>query len=238
MSAPLEWPIAVLPFARLKWWPDAMVRTGGAALSGDEQVAVTDGGGSWRAQLPLGAVYGADRIRTYRSLVAQMQFGAVPIVVPVPDRPQQPRPGNPAVTATEIPHSDGSFHGDDAGYVNGGLLGSLAAPAALRATEIRIDFSAVGTLRGGEYFTIVHRTAGPRLYLLMRFIDDGGSTRNVMIWPPAREAMETGTIVDFGDPRCLMRLANPGEASALDLAPPWIARPVLQFVEWPADWAD
>lgn len=230
--AAIEWP-PLLRFAGVKWWREAGLRSGGRALSGDEQLAVTDGGGRWRARLPLKLISTPNEIRTYRAVVEQMEFGTVPVVLPVIDTPQQPFPGAIDDLEGGIPYSDGALHSDLSGFVNGSIVARLNAGAALRATTVEIEQQAMASLKGGEYFTLAHAEAGPRLYLVKRITDISGDVRTVEIVPPLREAVSSGEPADFGEPRCLMRLTNPGEGAALDFGTEWFARPTLEFVEPP-----
>lgn len=231
----VDWP-ASLRFAGIKWWREGVAQSGGRALSGDEQLVATDGGGRWRARLPLQLVSTPDQVRTFRAVIEQMEFGTVPVVLPVLDTPHQPWPNAIDDAARDLPYSDGSRHSDDSGFVNGAIVARLAAAAALRATVLEIEQVAMSSLKAGEYFTLAHPTAGPRLYVVKKIVDVSGSVRTVQIAPPLREGAGNNDPADFGEPRCLMRLANAGEDAALEFDTTWHARPTLEFVEQAPDW--
>lgn len=98
-----------------------------------------------------------------------------------------------------------TFFSDDTGYEDsGGANGTAVAAADLRATTLTIAMEDGAELEGGEHFSISHTSAGRRLYRVGRVERDAISFR-----PPLREAIAAGCALDFAQPSCLMRLADP-----------------------------
>ena len=82
----------------------------------------------------------------------------------------------------------------------------------MRATTLSLTMI-VGALEGGERFSIDHATKGKRLYTISRVDGD-----DITIRPPLREAVASGTDLDFTQPGCVCRLSNPDDfLGALDL---------------------
>jgi hypothetical protein len=100
--------------------------------------------------------------------------------------------------------------------------------AALRTTTLQVAFVDAAPLLGGEPFSILHPVRGKRLYGIHSVGETVGGVTEITIRPPLREAIAAGTELDFDNPGCVMRLANPDWLSALDpahemtAAPNWI----------------
>ena len=89
-----------------------------------------------------------------------------------------------------------------------GVTGLLLADAALRDTTLYLKLNNCGALLGGESFSIDHETWSWRLYEIatVEYIDDTHAV--VTFNPPLREAVTSGTLVEFDRPRCVMKLVN------------------------------
>jgi hypothetical protein len=223
------WP-ASLRESEASWWIAGAARSGGRATSGVTQLVRRDGGGFWRADLSEIPVYTADQIRAYRGILASLDSGASPIIVPVTDI-CQPYLGQASNVSDDILHGDLTPFSDEVGYVNEMITAELGASASLRATNIRIIRRSMAQLRGGEYFSIDHTDYGRRLYIVTKITDTSGLNTWVDIRPPLRGDLPNGTILDFAYPSCTMLVANPEEA-ALRLKPPWHGRPSISFIEY------
>jgi hypothetical protein len=197
--------------------------SGGVALSGDEDLIVTDGGGRWYADLPDIALHRREKIMAWRAFKSALGGGPGPFVFPICDARHQPTNGRILTT-----HSDGTSFSDDTLYSQGDCDAELSAGAALRATTISITMALGKPLIGGERFTIVHPTMGVRAYQIGRFsaLTDAAATFN--FHPPLREAATAGTKVDFNCPRFVARID--GRMSA-PLANPRFAGAAARFVE-------
>jgi hypothetical protein len=177
--------------------------SGGQSLSGITQLAATSGGPFWGLELGGVTLNTREKMKAWRAVEAMSDNGATSFVVPLCDRGNQPFL-NPRRT-------DG-FTGDKV-FSEGtswtiSEITATASAAALRATELTLaSYSGGATLVGGEHFTIVHPTLGARLY---RIGSVSGAT--ITIRPPLREAISSGTVLDFDNARCVMRVE--GDMSA------------------------
>lgn len=171
--------------------------SGGVSLAGGEDVIATDGGGRWAFNLEEPYLDEAHVALSWRALSGYLG-GGQPIIVRICDARHQPTSG-----FVEVTHSDGTPFSDDTGYLSGDAEVVAAADAALRATSLSIDVITLPrALLGGERFSIAHPMHLDRLYAITEISDDGQTIRFV---PPLREAVAAGTVLNFDDPRCVMR---------------------------------
>lgn len=175
--------------------------SGGIALSGEEDVIETDGGGRVFAEFANGPLLERADQLAWRALGTQYGSGTVPIIVPFCDRLHQPY-GNEHL----VPHSDDSPFSDDSEYSGGGPIATASADAALRATTISLAIDFPQELLGGEWFSIDHPEKGWRAYNIATIVSQSDSAATVTFGPPLREAVAAGETVDFNEPRCLMRV--------------------------------
>lgn len=196
---------------------------GAATLSGQSQVASYDAG-SWVARLSTVNAGGTANVKAYRALLAKLEGGAHQVAVPVFDLANAPWP-NPGGAAGNLvadqPWDDSFYFDDGFGWAEPAIEVTLSAAASARATNISVTKTTIGTVRGGEYFSIADH-----LHILLNEEDDG----TWHIWPPLREDVALGVALNFDRPVCRMRLA---EESSGDLA---LERgifgfPDLEFVE-------
>lgn len=181
--------------------------SGGQAISGGTQLSKTDGGGSWVAQLSF-KLRTADQVRRWRAYGARLDGGASTITIPRCEAGLKIiLDGEPDIEGA--PHSDGASFSDGSEYVVvPEVSASFGASAALRATQVQLDFVSPVSVLGGEVFTVEHANAGERMYTIHSIASQTGNSYTVKIRPPLREAVTTATPLDFDDPRCVMRLAN------------------------------
>ncbi len=181
--------------------------SGGEAISGDEDLIATDGGGRVFVEFDDPYLDVPRVAKAWRAVSAYLDGGARAIIVPFCDARHQPTQGR--VTTT---HSDGTTFSDETEYVQGDAFGEIAVSAALRATTLQLQGLVLPEdLEGGEWLSIDHPTMRWRAYRIAEITayDAVAGTAIVSIRPPTREAVEAGTIVDFADPRCTMRLDGP-----------------------------
>lgn len=214
------WPTDLFKAAQMEASLQGRVLSGGVSSSGLSQVVRTDGGGLWRIVFGGIQLRRPDLIRAWRALEVILDGGVANVIVPICDLRQAPRPlvgGVPAPPTAPTPHSDDSFFDDETGYVSNLIVAETVGAADLRATTLDIDISVGVALRGGEQFTIVHPTAGPRMYRIGQ-VQSAGTVHTVRFLPPLREAVADGAAIDFDNPRNVMRLADPdGMRLALDM---------------------
>lgn len=219
----MVFPTHRFPFQSKDFDIDQALLSGGKALSGDEDVIASDGGGRWYADLGNADQYTRDRVMLWRAFKSAISYGAAPFVFPVSDIRHQPSRGR-----VRVPHSDGTTFSDDTLYASGDCEAGLTADAGLRATQISISMTLGKPLIGGERFTIVHPAMRDRCYQIGRIIDQTATTATVQFHPPLREAAPAGGAVDFNNPRCVMRLD--GRMTAPLAGPRW-ATGSARFVE-------
>lgn len=189
-----RFPVETLTPASERWRLVGTTVSGGVNLIGFPGLARTDGGGLWMCWMDDIELVTPAEIKAARALELRLDEG---------------------VTTLEVPAFEGPT-----GVVPPGAgwraIYAAAAPAALRATTLTITRSVGMALTGGEKFTIVHPTMGARIYGVAEVTATDGPDQTIKIRPPLREAV-TDEAIDFNDPRCRMRLANPEEfLGALD----------------------
>lgn len=190
--------------------------TGGQSVGGIVRSARMDGGGLWVIEQEFFA-HSRAQIKALRAIEAGLDGGTGEIVVRVFETPFAPV----GADASTVPFSDDSSFSDGTEFASVPVGATLTASAALRATTLSLTMI-VGALEGGERFSIDHATKGKRLYTVSRIDGD-----DITIRPPLREAVASGTELDFKTPGCVCRLANPDDfIGALDLNKNLIAVPV------------
>lgn len=208
---------------------DIELRTisGGRALNDDEDLIATDGGGRVFAQFDNAYLDEPEVALAWRAASAYLDGGATPIIVPFCDARHQPTDGRVTVT-----HSDGTPFDDESEYSQADSDVTLAADAALRATTLYLAITTLPrSLLGGEWLSIDHTTKRHRAYRIKEITAQDATTATVKISPPLREATTAGTIVDFANPRCVMRLD--GEMRSPTMLG-YAEGSAIRFVEHPA----
>lgn len=126
-----------------------------------------------------------------------------------------------------VPHSDGSYFSDGSGYGQSYTGATLAEPAAMNATQIRINLPAGLEFLPGMRFSML----GGRLHEISDIVAwDGGTLWTVRIGPWTTAAWPAGTDLEFDRPVCRMRLAS-DDTGALSLSLNRFATPTIEFVE-------
>lgn len=182
--------------------------SGGTALSGATDRISADGGGRVFAEFGGGELVDRETVLAWRAVLAGLDEGVTPVIVPFCDARHQPYGGEHAVT-----YGDGTTHSDGTLFSGGGPFAEVTADAALRATSLSFNGAFSRPLIGGEWFTILHPSKGPRAYKVSSIDSDAGT---LSFRPPLREAIEAGTKLDFSNPRCLM--VQDGRASSAVMA--------------------
>lgn len=198
---------------RISWELQSKILTGGRTLSGVQTITSIDGGGFWTCAMGSVQVSTPSHVRAWRAISGRMDGGATPIVLTNRDEIVAPWPTAGTYTAYQAAHDDDASFSDGSVYVSNQIVASVYSGADLRATSLTLQFTAGAALQGGEYFSIEHQTFSHRLYRVVS-VDTSGSNPVVTIRPPLREAVTAGTVVDFDNPKCVMRLATP---DAMDL---------------------
>lgn len=101
---------------------------------------------------------------------------------------------------------------------------TLAAPAALRDTVIKVTANNTTGLRPGQFFSL-----GERLYAVQHHWVDSAGVTNLMIWPPLRQSFNQAALI-LDRPVCLMRMASETEGD-FDMLLDRLPRVTVNFVE-------
>lgn len=200
---------------------------GPATLSGPGGVGSYDSG-YWVARLSAINAGGPVNVNAYRALLAKLAGGANQVLVPVFDRPNAPwpNPGGPSANiAADQPWDDGFYFDDGRGWYEPAIEVSIAAATAIGATNISVTKTTIGTVRGGEFFSI-----GDWLYSLVAQLDDG----TWWIAPGLVVATAIGDELNFDDPVCLMQL-DMESSGDLALERGIYGFPDIDLVQAPAD---
>lgn len=192
--------------------------SGGTSLSGIDDPIRADGGGFVVAEFSEGSTFTRTDVLAWRAMTLGMDHGAAQVIVHFCDPLHQP-----VIGRDSVPHSDQTPFSDDTEYLSATVFAETTAPAALRATTLAISIDAPTALLGGEWFSIQHPTWGWRAYQIMSIDSDTLGFR-----PPLREAVASGTHIEFDDPRCTMRLAA---ATSNALSSGRYTDPAISFVE-------
>lgn len=186
--------------------PAALASGGVSVFGGAPQDRRMDGGGAWRARLDGIVLLDAARQRTWQALMTRWTMGDLVIDVPYPwTRLRADFAGD--LVSTEwsdgVPFDDGSL------FAGGDGFAVLDAAIALRDYSATLVLPPGAALQGGEPFTLVGTTYGPRLHFVSAVTevvaDPDGDTVTIEFGPNAREAYLAGADVDFRTPRCRMR---------------------------------
>lgn len=194
--------------------------TGGTALSGEQDVVSTDGGGRVFAEFTDGQLVDRQQILAWRAILGTLEEGVTAMIVPFCDARNTPHGG-----AGGVPHSDGSPFSDGSLYSAGTPSAVTTAPAALRAVSLTWEASLGQPVIGGEWFAIEHPSKGWRAYKIRRIDGD-----TIEFRPPLREAVPAGAHIELRNPRCLM--VQDGRASSKTTLGRY-ANPAIRFVEAP-----
>lgn len=183
---------------------EAQVLDGGETLAGGTDTIATDGGGRVFAEFGDGNLVDRDTVLAWRAILTMLDGGITAMVVPFCDSRHQPYGGGHSVT-----YGDATTHSDGTLFSGGGPQAEATAPAALRATTLSFVGVFQRPIIGGEWFAIEHPTKGWRAYRVRTINADAGT---LTFRPPLREALAGGELLDFSNPRCLMR--QQGRASS------------------------
>lgn len=176
---------------------DRRVVSGGVAISGDEDTIATDGGGRVTVQFTGADLDSPQVAAAWSAIDALSDGGPVPFIVPMTDARRQ--------MMGEITTPIGGFPWwEESEFDPVTPLAALTTSAALRATTISVDMSALPRpVYAGIWVSIDHPTKRHRAYKIASATDT-----TITIRPPLREAAASGTAVEFLDPKCVMRAVD------------------------------
>lgn len=181
---------------------------GPPSLIGNSQVASLDGG-YWVAVLSDINIVGRDNMLSFRRLRAVLQGGAHQVLVPVCDYAPWPGEDHSAVAT----FSDTATFSDGSTFSQGVISVGVVTAAAVRTTRLEVSYDSVGSIVGGEFFSI-----GKHLYQIAQVLDETPPSGADAVWqivPPLREAIDSSTYLNFDKPRCMMRPLRESEMNAM-----------------------
>jgi hypothetical protein len=205
-----------------------MLAKGPASFSGRKQNVASDAG-YWVGSMADFPVVSTDQILEWRGIIADLQGGLEDIIISPFDHLRAPVHSGLPPVITGIPHSDGSFFSDGAGYSQSSIKVSAASNLSFRSTSAVLGIEAAGPLKRGMYFS-VYDGMRPSMYIITKPPEINGSTANISFLPPLRTAVASGAEVDFADPKLVMNLASADSGElALDMGR-W-GRPSIELEE-------
>jgi hypothetical protein len=203
---------------------------GGANMANEQQLVEIGGGGRILADFGDTAMFTREKVLAWRRFVAGAQNGAVPVLVLFGDRGHQPV--NSKYTGTDAFGLD-TWVADRTAWTAEEVTATTTADAAAGATAISFTFTAPKPLLGGEFFSRLHTNYGWRAYQSWRVSAGGlgtGDATTLLFNPPLREAIPSGTALNFESPRCFMQaLGDLSETVSLLK----FGKAQARFVEWP-----
>jgi hypothetical protein len=201
---------------------------GASNIRASSQTVGSDAG-IWTFNFSDFPVYSRQLVLLWRSLDALTEGQLNPIDVPFFDYEKTYQP-LVDLDDTAVPHSDDAYFSDNAGYVSSRSDVSTASAGALRATSLDLSIVFSGDIEPGQHFSIDHTTKGNRLYRIKTATYTSSSEVSLTFNPPLREAVTTGTKIEFDRPVCQCKLASDQEMS-LTLQPAQYGFPSVGFIE-------
>ncbi|MBO9710576.1 MAG: hypothetical protein J7521_20435 [Caulobacter sp.] len=212
----------------LRWGLVGSFISGGQTIYGETQERRTDGGGAWQASFQSIPILTTADARAWEAMMLRFHLGDTKVIVPRCAGRMKADFSRPAAF---VPHSDETPFSDEMPYASALLAGSLSSDISLRATIATIVLEPGYALVGGESFTMTGPKYGDRLYGVASVLSQSGGVATVRFGPPAREAYAAGTVVDFADPRCVMRAQLADGADWGDYDTAWHASTSIVFRE-------
>lgn len=212
----------------LRWSLVGAFISGGQSVYGETQERRTDGGGAWQATLQNIPILTTEAALAWEAMMLRFHLGDTKVIVPRCAGRVKAAFTRPFGLVT---HSDGTPFSDEMPYASALFEGVLSATVTLRATVATIILEPGYELVGGESFTMTGTKYGERLYGVAAIISQGGGVATVRFGPPAREAYAAGSVVDFNDPRCVMRAQLADGSAWADYDTAWHASTSIVFRE-------
>jgi len=208
------------------------VISGGTALSGDETVIQTDGGGRWRIDYSDIDLDDPSLERLWNQWVSYLRGGARAVLVPLLSIRTAPRPyvGGSDTNPSDLIWDDDAFP-TFVRFASPHVVANLVFYAPLRATTITIDVKQGARLRGGEKFSV-----NGRAYLIERIIsrsdfEPGDQQRaECVISPPLRSELINPVALNFDWPVVQCR-AELGQSLVPDMEMGMYSTTSISFVE-------
>lgn len=219
-----------LPFQRpftpvgLRWRLVDSVIEGPSSLGLPAARISTDGGGWWVAEFDEMKASTPAHHRALRAMTLRMRGGAR---LDVPFVEQSPTGG-----VSSVPFSDGSTFGDGSEFGSGAMEAELEEAVALNDDTALIRIVTGQALQGGDVFSIDNGgLLGSSMFATSRVEEVSAGLWSVEIGPQFRRAYAAGTVLNFNDPHCAMRLEDPEGGMWPRVTRGWHGMATARFVE-------
>jgi len=212
----LTFPTHLFNPARITMRPAGSTLSGGEALSGEQDVIRTDGGGYWIITMAGVELSTPDLVRAWRAWEDHLENGTMKVLVPIADIRHAPRPiigGRPGSPSRLVASSPDPYFPEAVAFATPFVVANIVDAAPLRATALRISIERGQRLRGGEVFAISHPVAGRRCYRVRRVLKHDGQIATVSIRTPLRQAIGANTPADFDWPSTVATLVPDADIS-------------------------
>lgn len=214
-------PVTILTPASVKRSIRQNTTSGGVAISGDEDVVITDGGGRWEIEYTGIDLNDSRAARVWEAWLDYLANGATACLVPLLSFATSPRASVKGAKPPSRLYVDDAEWPTEMRYALAEHSAEFAADAALRATTITLTTTKGPEPKGGEIFQV----GSERAYRLIR--PSGG---DFLISPPLRAAASLGDPVIFDFPMVQAKL-DPGSDFSTPLLRSQFGSGSLQFVE-------
>lgn len=173
------------------------VISGGQALSGDEDVIATDGGGRWQITYSGITLRTVEQERKWDAWASYLGGGTRAVLVPLLSLRTAPRPiaGNGLARPSAI-YADDPYFPTEVRFASPYIAAETVGNAALRSTTLTINVTQGARIQGGERCSV-----GGRAHKIERVQSRPSEMHAVCrVSPPTRAAISGGSDVEFGWP--------------------------------------
>lgn len=186
------------------------VISGGTALSNEEDVISTDGGGRWEISYGEMDVDGPFLQRLWDAWTSHLNGGAQTVLVPILSLGTAPRPiaGNGIADPSDIV-ADDEYFPTDVRFASPHIVAAITANAALRATTLQLFVAQGARVEPGMKFSV-----NGRGFKVERVVARDGMAATCLVSPPAREPIVAGASANFDWPTVRCRAAVGQDLSA------------------------
>lgn len=230
MATIFDWPARLKPNNATIPWLEGNVASAGPSLSGQERFIASDAG-RWRYGFTV-PLRKRDDVLAWRAITGLVEGRAYLIRVPICDGLFDPAAVAgirssllASIGSNGVPHSNGAYFSNGAGYAVSLSTATVAAFAGQGATSIRITMPTGLRPDPGQFFS-----DGDRIYKVKTATLVSGTTYTVTFTPRLRQAIQGGADISFDRLRCLMRIAD-DEAIRTELALLRYGEIAIDFVE-------
>lgn len=234
------WPIELLMPEKPNWELAGGYVSGGAQnQQGWVQRGVYGGGGTWRLTMTRIVIDDDFEKRlSWRGFQANLDSGASPVIIRIPDfagieqlYPEGDEDPGPPLEGQ--PFGDGTLFSDGAEWGEYDVTVQCVGGADMNATTMEVEVIAGPALRPGLVFSVLDEQGLDRKHMIRAATAEGSPVGRYSITfrPWLRAAIADGAELNFSNPGCVMKLAEPGSIFAEETGGRW-AEPSPIFEEW------